>query len=142
MKEGVGLAERAGGVVRVGAKVVDEGGKESDGLWWGDGFGTTDVVVSAGRAEPFTKRGGAIVHSAVVAVSDDASVGCSEKVEASTDKSSGGMRHTRKGRSFGQDAVTLAHDGDFSNRDRWSASTLETPWMCRGCICRDVAEKG
>ena len=141
VEEGVGLAEVPGGVVRGGADVVDEGGEEANGLGRGDALCATEVVVSAGRDEPVTKRGGATVHRLVIAVSDDSSVCGSEKVEASTDKSSGGMRHTRKGRSLGQDAITLAQDGDFSKRDRLSASTLETPRMWRGWSCKDVAGK-
>jgi len=142
VEEGVGFAERARRVEWRGADVVDEGGNEPDGLGRCDGLGATEVEVSTGRREPLTKRGGAIVHSVVVAVSNDASVCRLEKVDARVDKSSGGRRHIRKGRRVGQLAITAAHDGDFSQRDKWSASTLRTPLRCRGWSCTEEAGKG
>ena len=54
--------------------MVEEGAEEEDGLVRGERFQVTDVGKPAWAEEPITKAGGAIVHSLVVACSNQASV--------------------------------------------------------------------
>jgi hypothetical protein len=61
-------------VDRDGTDMVEVRPDKERGLVGRDQAGATDVLVPCGLAEPVTKLGGAIVHSSVVALSNQSSV--------------------------------------------------------------------
>jgi len=101
-----------------------------------------EVCVPCSREEPCAKGCSSAVHSVVIALANQASVGSCSTRKASSNKIFRGSRHVGNGARLEELSKADSHKGASLKQERRSASTLSFPARCRPWTQTNCAGNG